>query len=125
MKKLMTVLLMMLMVVSIGMAKDSSNTNAKKLIKYLNDDNVGVRSSAAQLLGEEKEKDAVMPLIQMLERERNFRVRIVAAVALHQIGDAKALPVLKRLAKNDPNKTVRRVAAGLTADLEKIKFAEK
>ncbi len=124
MKKLVTGMLIALMFVGVAMAKDSNKNDAQRLIQFLKDENVGVRSSAAQLLGEQKEKEAVEPLIQMLKNEKNFRVRIVAAVALHKIGDSRALPILKKLAAKDPNKTVRRVATGLVNAMEKATLAK-
>jgi len=123
MRKLFTVMLIALMSIGVVMAKDAKIDNNHQLIQFLKDDNVGVRSSAAQLLGEQRAKDAVEPLIQMLKNEKNFRVRIVAAVALHKIGDQRALPVLKKIAFNDPNKTVRHVVSGLVNDFEKKRLA--
>ncbi|NOZ61438.1 MAG: HEAT repeat domain-containing protein [Calditrichaeota bacterium] len=122
MRKLLTVALMALMLVGVGMAKDSKTSDNHQLIQFLKDDNIGIRSSAAQLLGERKVKEAVEPLIQMLKNAKNFRMRIVVAVALHKIGDQRALPVLKKVAVNDPNKTVRRVVSGLVNDFEKTRL---
>lgn len=95
------------------------------LIKSLKDENVGVRSSAAQLLGERKVKDAVDPLVKMVKSEDNSGARIVAAMALYQIGNEKALPTLKTVATNDKNKTVRRVVSAIVNQMESIQVAQK
>ena len=95
------------------------------LIKSLQDENVGIRSSAAQLLGERKVDDAVEPLVKMLKTEKNSSTRIVAAMALYQIGNEKALPALKEVASNDKNKTVRRVVAAIIQKMTTVQVAHK
>ncbi|HEX9971127.1 MAG TPA: HEAT repeat domain-containing protein [bacterium] len=95
------------------------------LIKALKDENVGVRSSAAQLLGERKVVDAVDPLVKMVKSEDNSGARIVAAMALYQIGDEKALPTLKTVAAKDKNKTVRRVVTAIVNQMESTQVAQK
>jgi HEAT repeat protein len=95
------------------------------LIKALKDENVGVRSSAAQLLGERKVVDAVDPLVKMVKSEDNSGARIVAAMALYQIGDEKVLPTLKTVAAKDKNKTVRRVVTAIVNQMESTQVAQK
>lgn len=95
------------------------------LIKSLQDENVGIRSSAAQLLGERKAEAAVEPLIKMLKTEKNSSTRIVIAMALYQIGNEKALPALKEVASNDKNKTVRRVVAAIVQKMNTVQVAHK
>lgn len=93
------------------------------LIKSLSDENVGIRSSAAQLLGERKVKEAIKPLTKMLKTEKNSSARIVAAMALHKIGDDSVLPLLKKVASKDKNKTVRRVVTALVHDMQGTQLA--
>lgn len=95
------------------------------LIKSLQDENIGIRSSAAQLLGERQVTEAVKPLVKMLTTEENSSVRIVAALALYKIGDENALPALKKVAATDKNKTVRQVVAAIVQKLEKVELAQK
>jgi len=95
------------------------------LIKSLNDENLGVRASAAQLLGERKVKDAVDPLVKMVKSEENCSARIVAAMALYQIGAEEALPTLKAVAVKDKNKTVRRVVTAIVNQMESLQVAQK
>lgn len=97
----------------------------KYLIKALKDENIGIRSSAAQLLGERKVQEAVKPLVNMLKTEKNYAVRIVAALALHQIGDEKLIPVFKEQYKRDRNRTVKHVLAGLVENMETNLYAKK
>ena len=123
MKKVTVFVMMLVFIASAGFAKTLSDYD-QNLIQCLKDDNIGIRSSAAQLLGERKVVQAVDPLIQVLQNEKDFKVRIVAAIALHKIGDEKALPVLKKVAQTDRNKTVRRVLSGIVQDLENQKLAK-
>ncbi len=103
----------------------NENEYNEYLIKALKDENIGIRASAAQLLGERKVKEAVKPLVNMLRTEKHYAVRIVTAVALHQIGDEKVLPILKERFKKDRNKTVKHVLAGLIENLETTQYANK
>ena len=100
----------------------SSDSYNKYLIESLNDENIGIRTSAATLLGERKAVDAVDPLIAMAKNEKNYSARIIAAIALYRIGDEKAMPILKKMAKKDKNKTVRHVLKGLIYELEATKL---
>ncbi len=115
--------------VLIGSAVISQELNGKEydqyLIKALKDENIGIRSSAAQLLGERKVQEAVKPLVNLLKTEKHYGVRIVVAVALHQIGDEKVLSILKERYKKDRNQTVKHVLAGLIENLENAQYANK
>jgi len=94
------------------------------LVKALKDDNIGIRASAAQLLGERKVETAVKPLVTMLKTEKNYAARIVAAIALYQIGDEKVLPVLREVYKKDKNRTVKHVVAGIIKSMEEKQYAK-
>ena len=95
------------------------------LIKSLNDENIGIRASAAQLLGDRKVDLAVEPLMTMLQKEDIYSARIVAAIALYKIGDEKAYTIIKKTAKNDSNQTVRRVLTGIVRQIESAQYAQK
>ncbi len=123
MKRLMILSLALFVVVGLTFAGEVDQYD-KNLINVLDDENVGIRSSAAQLLGDRKVEAAVDPLINMVKTEKNPSARIVAAVALFKIGDRKAIPVLKKLAQRDNNRTVRRVASGLVNKFEEQEYAK-
>ncbi len=95
------------------------------LITALQDENIGIRSSAAQLLGERRVVDAVNPLVTMLTTEQNASARIVIAMALYRIGDERALPTLKKVANSDKSKTVRHVVTAIVQKLESVELAQK
>ena len=118
------VVLLTVLLSSFGLAKEVNDYD-QYLINALKDDNQGIRTSAAQLLGERKVEAAVKPLIKMLKTEKRYGCRIIAAKALYDIGDKKALPALKKLAKHDVNKTVRRVATAIVQEMETVRIAQK
>ena len=95
------------------------------LINALQDENIGIRTSAAQLLGDRKVVEAVKPLVKMLKTEENTSARIIAAMALYQIGDEKATVALKEAAAKDKNKTVRRVVSAMVQKLASFELAQK
>jgi len=119
-------LLTLLVVMSMGVsfAKEVSEYD-RYLIERLNDENIGVRASAAQLLGKRKVDAAVKPLVKMLKSEECYACRIVAARALYQIGDEDVLPLLKKVAVKDKNKTARLVVTALVNEMENVKYVQK
>jgi len=123
MKKLMTVLMVLVLVVSVGFTK-TNNDYDQYLINALNDDNIGIRTSAAQLLGERKVEQAAKPLIKMVKSEKRSSARIITAQALYKIGTQKAYDALQEVAQKDKNKTVRHVAFSLAMEMESKKFAQ-
>ncbi|MFZ5519155.1 MAG: HEAT repeat domain-containing protein [Candidatus Zhuqueibacterota bacterium] len=95
------------------------------LINSLQDENAGIRTSAAQLLGERKVENAVDPLIQLMRSDKCHSVRIIAALALYKIGDKRALPDIKNLAKTDTYRCVRVVATGIVMKMESVEYAQR
>ena len=97
---------------------DSEESYNLYLIKSLDDENIGIRTSAAILLGERKVKEAIEPLVKMLKNEKHYSARIIAAVSLYKIGDDKILPILEKRAKKDKNRTVRHVLTGILHEIK-------
>ena len=131
-KNLRWVLLIMLFLATLLLFNGqaiSSDLNTREaynqyLINSLDDENIGIRTSAATLLGERRVVEAVEPLIKMLKNEKNYSARIVAAIALYRIGDERAIPVLEHKAKKDKNKTVRHVLNGIIQEMDTTKVAK-
>lgn len=124
--KLGLVLVLTLFLASVLLAHPLSDKQYNQyLINALQDENVGIRTSAAELLGERKVAEAVEPLIKMLKTEQNTSARIIFAMALYKIGDEKAAAALKQIAAKDKNKTVRHVVAAMVQKLESVDLAQK
>ena len=86
-----------------------SGDAVKPLIAALRDDSIAVRGTAADALGKIGDHRALAPLLLLL-RDANPKVRALAARALGALGDSQALPVLRTLAKQDPDPRVRKMA---------------
>jgi len=106
----------------INKVKDSA---IESLIVGVNSDNFGLRTSAAYMLGELKCEKAVIPLMRMLKSEEREDARIVAALALLKIGNAKGIFAIKQAIKFDDSDRVRRLCANFYhAFLEKSAVIE-
>ena len=79
----------------------------KTLLNGLNCENCGVRTSAAFMLGDLKIKSAVIPLMSVLKDSENETARIIAALSLCRIGDARGVYAVKRAAHFDSSERVR------------------
>jgi galactitol-specific phosphotransferase system IIC component len=89
------------------------------LLDSMKDKNVGIRTSAAILLGERRVMAAKEPLVRMLTRDKAYQARIIAGLALLKLGDVEALSIVQKCAKSDKNQTVRHVLAGVAVELKK------
>ena len=77
----------------------------------LQSDNLGLRESAAFMLGELQSEKAVIPLLKMLRDDERESSRIVAALALCRIGDARGVYAVKRATHFDDSKLVQQRCA--------------
>ena len=110
---------------STAVAKESVRADAstmsqkeQKLVTQLKSADLDQRVKAAQELGERKVQGAVKELTDMLQNDKEYRARIVAGMALVEIGDAEALDALKKQSENDPVKTARTAMKAMASKLE-------
>ena len=103
----------------------AEENDTSRLIEALNSENLGLRVSAAHLLGEYEDTSAVEPLIEMLRDDIYYTARTSAAIALLRIGDIRAIAALRKAAINDSNDLVRSVAneASIMLQVSMVKFA--
>jgi HEAT repeat protein len=105
--------------VAVSHASDNDDSSAKKkhemaeinLLIGLQSDNMGLSESSAYMLGELKSDKAVIPLMNILRSGENESSRVVAALALCRIGDARGVYAVKRAAKFDGNEFVQQKCA--------------
>jgi predicted small lipoprotein YifL len=92
--------------------KPSYDKNAaeQNLLVGLASDNLGLRESCAFMLGEIGSKKAVVPLMAMLH-DGVESSRVVAALALSRIGEARGVYAVKQAAKFDRSERVQKLAA--------------
>jgi len=81
------------------------------LLLNLKSENQGVREGSAYLLGELRSDRAVLPLMAMLRNGESESSRIVAALALTRIGDARGVFAVKRAAIFDDSEQVQQKCA--------------
>ncbi len=79
------------------------------LIAGVQSDNLGLRTSAAMMLGDLRSKKAVLPLMGMLKNDTDERGRIAAALALYKIGNPVGLYMVKQTARLDDSGRVRKL----------------
>jgi HEAT repeat protein len=91
-------------------APDLEITEAK-LLDDVHCDNCQTKESAMFDLGELRSEKAVIPLMDVLHSDADESTRIVAALALCRIGDARGTFAVKRAATFDASPKVRTRAA--------------
>ena len=74
------------------------------LIPCLHDERVVVRWKSCKMLQQHPAPRATMPLMELLRKEKNPDIRVVAADALGKIGNTQAISVLTDAIKNDKGK---------------------
>lgn len=72
-------------------------------------ENYGLRTSSAYMMGELQLNEAVIPLMRMLKNESSEEARIMAAVSLFKIGDARGIYAVKRAIQFDASSRVSKM----------------
>lgn len=85
------------------------------LLNGINSENEGLQSSSAFYLGEMKSSKAVIPLLKTLHEGESEAVRIMAALSLIKIGDARGVYAVKRASEFDGSERVRNLCKGFYA----------
>ncbi len=83
----------------------------ENLLIGLQSDNQGVREGSAYMLGELRSSKAVIPLMAVLRSNPVESSRIVAALALSRIGDARGVYAVKRATLFDASENVQQKCA--------------
>ena len=91
--------------------EDVKECTVASLIMGINSENIGLRTSSAYMLGELQCEKGVIPLMRMLKSEDREDARIVAALALLKIGNAKGIFAIKQAIRFDDSERVRRLCA--------------
>ena len=105
------IVLFVFAVVSFSQAKqeivtpaDKAGKNEANYLIALRSSNESLRINSAYMLGEIRSKKAVVPLMDMFRQERDDGAKLVAALSLLKIGDARGIFLVKRsieLKEND------------------------
>ena len=110
--KVLATLLLTLAFAMTGFGAGNEKTPAVvNLLIGVNSDNQGLKESSANMLGELGSSYGVIPLMRILHESDQESSRIVAALALCKIGDARGLYAVKKAASFDPSDRVKRSCA--------------
>ena len=90
---------------------NSSNMEAcfKTLQQGINSDNLGLKAGCVYMVGEVECQKSVVCLLRILHSDAPEELRILAALSLYKIGDARGIYAIKQAIKYDGNKRVRRM----------------
>lgn len=83
----------------LGNIKNVSSINT--FIKHLNHDNWRIRFFSAESLGELNTSQAILPLKNLIKREKNKNVILISLLSLKKISGFKDIEFLKSLIKED------------------------
>lgn len=111
---ILAAVVLVLMTASIATAADASKgltpeqyaSAEENLLIGLASDNQGLVEGSANMLGELQSSKAVIPLMKLLRDGEQESTRIVAALALCQIGDERGLYAVKRATQFDDSERV-------------------
>ena len=81
------------------------------LMNGINSGNQGLRISSSYFLGELKSDEAVIPLMRILKNDENEEARIIAALSLVKIGDARGVFAIKQAIKFDSSERVKKLCS--------------
>lgn len=75
----------------------------------LNSDNEGLKAGCAYMAGEIRCQRSVVCLLKILHNNPSEEFRILAALSLYKIGDARGIYAIKQAIKYDESKRVQRM----------------
>ena len=111
------------MLISFSQANQDSLTPADKKTKKeanylsaLNSNNESVRINSAYMLGEMRSKKAVIPLMDMFRQNKDKGAKLVAALSLLKIGDARGIFLIKRSIELNENEGITVILQHLVRD---------
>ena len=121
MRKIYFLLLIPFLVLLTTTAQPREITNAeraakeacfKTLLLGISSENQGVQDGCAFMLGEVGCEKGVIPLLRILHNDKREEARILAALSLYKIGDARGIFAIKQASRFDESDRVRRLCNG-------------
>jgi HEAT repeat protein len=91
-----------------GIAVTLNKVAEQNFLNGLNSVNTGLRKSCIYFAGKYKISSAVIPLMAQLRKEKDTDTKILIALALYEIGDARGMYLVKVVSDNDDNSKVRK-----------------
>jgi hypothetical protein len=89
----------------------------------INSDNYGLKTSAAQILGDIKSDKAVIPLMRILHNSSDENMRVLAAYSLYKIQNRIGMYAVKQAIRFDDSRRVRKMCNNFYLDSMKQEVA--
>ena len=93
------------------------------LMIAINSDNYGLKTSAAQILGDIKSDKAVIPLMRILHNSSDENMRVLAAYSLYKIQSRIGMYAVKQAIRFDDSRRVRKMCNNFYPDSMKQEVA--
>ncbi|MGE5437318.1 MAG: HEAT repeat domain-containing protein [Syntrophothermus sp.] len=90
-----------------------SSIAIQNLIKGVNSNNLGLKVSAAYILGEYGCDEAVIPLMRMFRNDENEDARIMAAISLYKLNDGRGVQALQKAYLFETSARVKKICKSL------------
>jgi HEAT repeats len=107
------------------MPRMSKKTVDKNYLQGVKSDNEGLRISSAYYLGERESSHAIIPLMNMLHTDKSPEARIMAALSLFKIGDARGIYAIKEAITYDKSEWVQNMCKVFYRMYEENQKADK
>lgn len=88
----------------------------KNLTAGIKSEYSGIRKDCIYYAGKYQVSEVLFPLMEQLRNEREPEIRVLIALSLHKIGDARGLYLVKEFSTKDHNSRVRRMCAAIYND---------
>jgi hypothetical protein len=88
----------------------SSNT-IESLLIGLKSQNLGLKTSAAFMLGELDVKSAVVPLMRVMRNDKSDEAKIMAALALYKLGTPMSINALLQASRFENSERVKKMCS--------------
>lgn len=105
------IILVLFLAAPLLFAQSSAKQNEieKNLIAGVKSGNLGLKVSSMYQLGEMRSSKAVIPMMEVLKSDNEPSARIMAAMSLFKIGDARGIFAIEQAVKFDDNEQVKKM----------------
>ena len=97
--------------------KKLTESDVNNLIRCIESENTGVRFWGVFFAGEYNVREAVLPLIKILQQNNDEYIREIAVHSLYRIGDIRGLLAIREAAKYDNSDDVKKLCDTLVKQL--------
>lgn len=88
----------------------------KNLTAGIKSEYSGIKRDCIYYAGKYQVSEVLFPLMEQLRNEKDPEIRVLIALSLHKIGDARGLYLVKEFSTKDHNSRVRRMCTAIYND---------